>query len=783
MIRQTLNLGHMQYVMEMYDAYVDNIVHYDEFVMIRNYDIINGVFDDKDLYFIDKALWDDYVNGYARIIWPVAEKHGGGYSLNYRMYNDFLSERSIRNEMEVYHIYNKYRKPSKIRCNKIRIYPPTVKTRSDIIIDVNNFINNVHVHYFCQSYYNQTYNSKEEFTINNYKYSQYIEFYVPNVYDLFGNDKKRTHDVHYFKDKLHEIDFSNIIDKYDNEFINNNYNGTLINTRELYKFSTEDPEIEFIYKGNKKPNVEEDNSNNTELINIHNKLYAIHDINTNDVYIPLSIYSLSYKIDEYYINNEFEGFKKHYISNAKSIENNYITYPVNVILYPVDDMVDDTYVLDEFYDQATTTFMTDLRISLSAKLGFHNNVPSIVTYFKYPDIYKFENFKEAYKFYNNVTEECYENINIDTMEKVFYDIDRYTEITDEDKRYTIEYYKRNYPLMKLPHFSESDELLELYKKMKKEVIYKELEESMETTFDFLGFRILVSSDINFKNIVFDNNYKIDFKDLDDFAFALNDIFANWNEVHEGLYIAKVIFIDRFLGTQILSNTVLLTDDWIKFMMDTVDYRIAEFENIGNEITNKYEDPREFSYLQNQKHQLDNLNETFAYNNFRYDIINEAIDAELDINTYINTYVISYVDDKNIAYLDENTIYDDMNFYFLENIKCVVENKVEESDNIIIGKSNSPRLLYRPLFYKTNDLKNIRIRNNMIQNIGIDLSEYMTKVDTFKLLINGSEYTEIARNDLYVIFKVNGAGFSKSSGMYDIVNENDELISYGRWSLI
>ena len=62
MIRQTLNLGHMQYVIDMFDAYTDNIVHYDEFVMVRNYDIVNGVYDDKDLYFIERSIWDGYLS-------------------------------------------------------------------------------------------------------------------------------------------------------------------------------------------------------------------------------------------------------------------------------------------------------------------------------------------------------------------------------------------------------------------------------------------------------------------------------------------------------------------------------------------------------------------------------------------------------------------------------------------------------------------------------------------------------------------------------------------------
>lgn len=781
MIRQTLNLGHMQYVIDMFDAYTDNIVHYDEFVMVRNYDIVNGVYDDKDLYFIERSIWDGYLSGTEGIVWPVAEKRGGGFSANYKMFNNFLTVRNILSELDVYYIYDKYRQRSRIRCNKIRIYPPSIKTDTDCIIHIDNFINNIHVHYFCQPFYKQVYNSETEFTINNYVYSQYVELYFPNVYDLFGNDKKRQHNVHYFIDKLHELDYTFIYDKYDNPITNDYLEadgevyGRIAGDEPYVKPKHTDSQINFYV--DKDTYVEPPKE---ERIKIHDRIYAIHDINTNEMYVPLSIYSLSYKIEEYFIGDEFEGFKKRYLTNAKSIENNYITYPVNVVLFPITDVINDTYVLDEGYGLATSTFMTELRISLSAKLGFHNNVPSIVTYFKYPDIYKFDNFKEAYKFYNNVSEENYQNVNLDTMEKLFYDINSCTTITKEDKYYTLEYYKRNHPNVVLPNFDEDAAILELYKTMKKEVIYEELEESMKTTFDFLGFRVLVSSDANFKNIVFENNVKIDFTDLDDFSFALNDIFANWNEVHEGLYIAKVIFIDRFLGTQIMSNTVLFTNEWIKFMMNTADYRITEFENIGDEKNNI------FNYTKPQTLTYTNLWESFKYNNKRYDIINNAQLFSLNVDDYM-----SYLDDPTSDYynpdlydseINSSTIYDDMNFYFLENIKCVVEEKVEGNETVNIQRSNGPKVLYRPLFYKTNDLQNVRIRANMLQNVGINLAQYMTKVNTFKLLINGTEYVEYARNDSFVIFKVNGGGFKTQSGMYDIKNQDDEYIATGRWTL-
>ena len=59
---------------------------------------------------------------------------------------------------------------------------------------------------------------------------------------------------------------------------------------------------------------------------------------------------------------------------------------------------------------------------------------------------------------------------------------------------------------------------------------------------------------------------------------------------------------------------------------------------------------------------------------------------------------------------------------------------------------------------------------------------MTKVDTFKMKINEYEYVETSRNDAFVIFKINANNITVSSGKYDIVNQDDEYISSGTYTL-
>ena len=59
---------------------------------------------------------------------------------------------------------------------------------------------------------------------------------------------------------------------------------------------------------------------------------------------------------------------------------------------------------------------------------------------------------------------------------------------------------------------------------------------------------------------------------------------------------------------------------------------------------------------------------------------------------------------------------------------------------------------------------------------------MTKVETFKLIIENKEYIEIGRNDVYVIFDINTILLNNNEGEYNIINQDNEYLSSGKWSL-
>jgi hypothetical protein len=118
--------------------------------------------------------------------------------------------------------------------------------------------------------------------------------------------------------------------------------------------------------------------------------------------------------------------------------------------------------------------------------------------------------------------------------------------------------------------------------------------------------------------------------------------------------------------------------------------------------------------------------------------------------------------------------------FINKINCVIKKEATEASGY--KTSNTPRVLYKPYFYKVQDLQNIYLRSALIQNIGINLNEYMTKVETFKLSIENLIYVEIGRNDAYVIFRINAAELANTGGRYDIFNQDDEYISSGQYTL-
>ena len=121
------------------------------------------------------------------------------------------------------------------------------------------------------------------------------------------------------------------------------------------------------------------------------------------------------------------------------------------------------------------------------------------------------------------------------------------------------------------------------------------------------------------------------------------------------------------------------------------------------------------------------------------------------------------------------------FNFINDIKCVISRTTDESVQLDTNPNTyTPKILYQPIFFRTQDAQNIRIRDGVVQNIGINLVKYMTKVETFSISINNLTFIEVGRNDGFVIFSINGGAISGTSGTYNILTQDNDYITSGNW---
>lgn len=124
-----------------------------------------------------------------------------------------------------------------------------------------------------------------------------------------------------------------------------------------------------------------------------------------------------------------------------------------------------------------------------------------------------------------------------------------------------------------------------------------------------------------------------------------------------------------------------------------------------------------------------------------------------------------------------------NFNFISTLNCRISREsTKDNSGVVSSNSGSPRIIYKPLFYRTQDSQSIKLRSGLEQNIGISLQSYMTKVDEFVVKIGESIFRESARNGTFVIFKINTKEIESTSGKYDILTSDSEYITSGNYTI-
>ncbi len=264
--------------------------------------------------------------------------------------------------------------------------------------------------------------------------------------------------------------------------------------------------------------------------------------------------------------------------------------------------------------------------------------------------------------------------------------------------------------------------LSTYKKISEQVSEKDLEEDgiLEGKSEMCGYVIQVASDNKFKSIIWEHSLYDN--TVDDFSIPLIHLYTDWNQVPGSTFV-RLVFLDRYIGMTITSNVKFLTKDWIRYIINDCDKeRMVELATLQEFDEDKPYVPRKYN--------------------------------------------------KNIEIMQD----DHNHVFFLDNIRCNIIRDVEEKKSKTSGYE--PRVIYKPLFYRTEDSQNITIRAGVVQNIGVNLSKYMTKVDLFYMKIGAFSFMETARNGVYVIFKVDAISNSLSENKYDILNEDAEYITTG-----
>ena len=732
MIRKFANINDYKYCIE-YDNSVFKNANY---VMIRNFTIMNDVVCDNNLYFIEEETLEKLKNQIKNkenidcIVFPTQTNLH--YSDYYAMYNDLMIDADILDELSVYHLYNiekdsndseKISKKS-IKQDLIRIYHPHIKSKNNLIIHVDNIINNIHIHYICDLYKN--FNIKSEYEIREYSniYSEYIEIYIPNVKDLFGlsfdETGKETYSTYYLED-LNIVDTTSIENQ---DFI---------------------PSI-------------------------------VKQIDNNQ-YVPLGLLT-----QPFLLSKEKDTYKKKYIKHNISVGNNFLITPINVTLFPYDylDKTNNLYILDKTLNPVSESFNNEYMFKLNSVCDFSDGTISLISMFDYPEKKLFDktfgekySLSKAYCYFNGISDiskynSKYEDIYNEYKEEL--DEIRYIEfVPEEEKKFII---RTNNSAAKM----NSKQLLEEYKRLKMESFLEEYIDEYKANINFFGFRIEISSDVEFKHIIYSNNISLSnnyiknymtsiyneeendmsfnlFSCLDNnaFTFKINDMFDDWLEMPE-ILVARIYFIDRFLGNIIQSNDIIINKEKFKYIINDNEYfRSKILTNCNNKMITEYTlKEGEFNFI-------------------------DKINCTIHNDTENNAIVISNIKDI----LNNNSLVTNDK---LQQIKNIIDQKNKQVD--ILGNTNKlTHIIYKPVFFKSSTGDNIQIRKNQVQNIGIDIHEYSRQAELFILNLDDKQYKESARNTNYAIFEIDAKILSNTIGTYDLYNEAYEYITSGSWSIV
>lgn len=775
MTRQNITLGEHTFLVELYKDKIDmkdgerlSV----EYVMLRNYEFRNSIIYDTEMYFVEKSIWNEYVKRLQNsknsnsikddltsgLIFPIASMNYETFSLDIDQFNSDIRPEMLKQDIDNINssplVYELYRRsdidnieanksdielqPTNIYCNKLRVYHPHTTKNNNFIIHCDTYINNLHVHVLARdiSWYSANndrkkkyVNSSHEFQVNHNYYSEYVDIIVPDLDDLFGGDI-------FFKENLNYGDLV-YIDKENAELVEKYKNNIIIRNNFNYVYQSF-----FIYNI---PFTIEKLSDVNDLLNgyylIDNKGNYLVDGQKN---------FLVYK------ESEFEN--AHYLINSN---NDYLIdqYGHFLVYKETNEDGDNIFVVDPnftLYDSYIKHYIPEY---LHTEAKAQMNYPMSIAFVPYNKEYIYDTGKSSLKYPNLFDRIVYgfgkHNIMIasddyDVNKDQFYIESKIKLVShlgfDSDGTFSI-INKFDYPEKGTGKFKTFSDAYEYYNGIKLDDYINILDDEDEDGWYDMENKESMQCGVVFE--IFKDKYQRDrvYKEsygfkrennklkIDDFAFKLSSLFINWSQYPGVLYL-RCKFVDKYLGKILFGNICTLTKE-------------------------------NFKYL------INNISESNSIKTTKQKVIT---------NTTNNIY-------------NKSDVMDISKYNFLNNIQVkLVNNQSNKNNTSNINTNtnntiNKTKIIYKPIFYKVHDVQSITLRKDITQNIGISLLDFMTKVETFKIIINGVTITEYARNNNYVIFNINtnsvlnASDINVTSGEYHIMNQDDEYLTSGNWSVI
>ncbi len=768
MQRKTVQLGNYQYVVEYKDGHEGNKVTL-PFVMIRKFDSINDIIIDTDIFLFEKSVYEKIKDEISNsdddsiivdsIVFPVPESKLSSYSKDFSDFNiNLIKESFLENSGDVYPLLDKDGNELNILCDELKIYHPTTKINQPIIVCIENYINGIHFYYFCNTTENLENDSLTQFEVNNQIYSEYSIVHFPNFYELF-----RFNDVNGKATVYYNENITPIVSVQNNNFLD-----------KIHKYTQ----------------VDRYNNHDSQLV-------------------PFGILIQPFKIIEETIEYEGEEIThnvKLYLKQRSTIENNYVSFPINVTLFPYSSSSKTLYTLETDLVQNLISFMSSFAFRLSSRLGFNNGNIAILSSFTYPRNEEFENLYledgtlskskvlQAYEYFYNVSAEEYNDFNNTELEE----IKKIDEMTTAD----LTEYDKNMAIYALT----SD----------KSLLDEQTYNTMPDKYVHLQFDKII-------------RYETFYGDLrrNGIHITANNV-EKINEYECKVHYTSMIEIEKIDKALSQSHTIVKYGQEKEFKYETnnLDYLLTIYKALKKQsIIDEYEEEldsdihfigfkieiasdkqfQQLIYKQYKTISLSNLNDfTFEINGIfeKWSEMPDTLVAKISfIDRYLNNVIVSnfvvitkewfkyIINDSHsgkLSLLEEannnmkEVILSQNNINFINNINCSIKKESEEEP--VNVRRNTPKVIYRPIFYKVSDIQQLKIRRNLKQNIGVNLINYMTKVETFKMLIDGNEIVESMRNDAYVIFSIDAKLLVSQSGSYDIITQDDEYINTGNWLL-